>query len=201
MGLRQAILMNITVKIHGSRNFICRPDTTWERESRDFYSPEFASELFYTPVVFARISKAGKCIGRKFAARYYDGLNFGILLYPGEILNAGRPESLGAASILDRTSILPFPLFQPVVFATSGNSFSLEKDGKMIYSTSAGTENFLGMMEDAICVASEAVSQRIGDLVAVELAAPEILCGKDEKRAGISASFCGNSQFRLSIIK
>ena len=116
--------MNITVKIHGSRNFICRPDTTWERESRDFYSPEFASELFYTPVVFARISKAGKCIGRKFAARYYDGLNFGILLYPGEILNAGRPESLGAASILDHTSILPFPLFQPVVFATSGNSFT-----------------------------------------------------------------------------
>lgn len=201
MGLRQAILMNITVKIHGSRNFICRPDTTWERESRDFYSPEFASELFYTPVVFARISKAGKCIGRKFAARYYDGLNFGILLYPGEILNAGRPESLGAASILDHTSILPFPLFQPVVFATSGNSFSLEKDGKMIYSTSVGTENFLEMMEDAICVASEAVSQRIGDLMAVELAAPGILCGKDEKRAGISASFCGNSLFRLSIIK
>ena len=193
--------MNIVVRPYGKDRFCCRPDTSWEREDKDLFMPDNISGYSWAPVLFARISKAGKCIGRKFAARYYDGLNFGILLYPGEILNAGRPESLGAASILDHTSILPFPLFQPVVFATSGNSFSLEKDGKMIYSTSVGTENFLEMMEDAICAASEAVSQRIGDLVAVELAAPGILCGKDEKRAGISASFCGNSLFRLSIIK
>ena len=201
MGLRQAILMNITVKIHGSRNFICRPDTTWERESRDFYSPEFASELFYTPVVFARISKAGKYIGGKFASRYYDGMNFGILLYPGEILNSPGQESLAAASVLDHTSILPFPLYQPVVFSSPGNILSLKKNGSQIFGTSTDELEGIGIIEDTICNASKIVSQRIGDLVAAELSAPALLVGKDEKKARLSASFCENELFGLSVIR
>ena len=58
--------MNITVKIFGTDSYICRPDTTWERENRDFYPPEFVGGIYYTPVIFARISKAGKFIGSKF---------------------------------------------------------------------------------------------------------------------------------------
>ena len=75
--------MNITVRPYGSDMCYCRPDTTWERENRDIYSPECVDEWKATPIVFARISKAGKCISQKFISRYYDGFNFGMLLYIG----------------------------------------------------------------------------------------------------------------------
>ena len=78
--------MNIIIRLFDNDRFCFRPDTTWERENRDFFSPDFMSRIFFTPVIFARISRAGKCIGRKFAGRYYDASNFGMLMYNGDIL-------------------------------------------------------------------------------------------------------------------
>ena len=105
--------MNIIVKPYGSDLCYCRPDTTWERENKDFYSPECVNEIYWTPVVFARISKAGKCVGKKFVERYYDGIGCGMLMYcSGQAMISNGPLS----HIVDKTSILPHPLFQPVVF-------------------------------------------------------------------------------------
>lgn len=199
MGFRKAFLMNITVKPYGLDSFVCRPDTTWERECRDFFSPGFVKRLMYTPVAFARISKAGKYISGKFVPRYYDGLGFGILLYPGEILESGTPQSVASASILDHTSLLPFPLYLPEVFRTDGNLFTFSKDGVEIFRTTTG-KKLMDEMEKGIADASTFVSMRIGDLVACELAAPQLLVTRDEKKAGISAYFCGNELFRLSVI-
>ncbi len=193
--------MNITVKIFGRDCYICRPDTTWERENRDFYSPEFINSLWYTPVVFARISKAGKYIAEKFAARYYDGMNFGILLYPGGMLGESGNAGLARASVLDHTSVLPFPLYLPEVMSASGNEFFLKKGSSIIFSADTGNEDMIRLTESSISGASKYVSQRIGDLVAIELAAPEEILGDNEKRAEISAHFCGNELFRLSLIK
>ena len=66
----------------------CRPDTSWEREDKDLYAPDFVDGYLFSPVLFVRISKAGKCIGRKFAGRYYDAVNYGILLHA--ILSGGK---------------------------------------------------------------------------------------------------------------
>ena len=60
--------MNIIVQPYGKTLGYCRPDTTWERENKDFYVPESVDTLLWTPVLFARISKAGKCIGEKFVS-------------------------------------------------------------------------------------------------------------------------------------
>ena len=73
--------MNIIVRPYGSEFCHCRPDTTWERENKDFYSPECVNEIWWTPVVFARVCKAGKCVGNKFVGRYYDGVGCGMLMY------------------------------------------------------------------------------------------------------------------------
>ena len=73
--------MNIIVNPYGGGPCYCRPDTTWERENKDFYLPDCITELYWTPVAFAKISKAGKCIGKKFASRYYDACGYGILMY------------------------------------------------------------------------------------------------------------------------
>ena len=200
MGLGTAVLMNISIKLYGSGRIVCRPDTTWERECRDFFSPGFVKKIMYSPVVFVRISKAGKFISGKFVSRYYDGLGFGVLLYPGEILESGGPGSVAFASMLDHTSLLPYPLYLPEVFSTEGNVFTFSKEEEILFTATTGHE-IQEKTEQSITDASRYVSMRIGDIVAVELAEPQILVDEDEMKAGISAHFCENELFRLSIIK
>ena len=122
--------MNIIVKAFGTGRFYCRPDTTWEREDKDLYLPDAVTGYLWTPVLFARISKAGKCIGRKFADRYYDAVSYGILLYVKDLLcpaeqNAPEAISLAAASCTDHTSVLPFPMYNKVTLEDGTNIFSV----------------------------------------------------------------------------
>ena len=165
--------MNIIVKSYGTGAFYCRPDTSWEREDKDLYLPDPVSGYLWTPVLFARISKAGKCIGRKFSGRYYDAVNYGILLYIKDMLIPGRPcagpgpgAHFAAASCADHTSVLPFPMYDKVTLEDGTNIFSVSKDGKEIYSTSEGSYEII---EDALSQASGLISLRIGDILAVEL--------------------------------
>ena len=182
--------MNIIVKPYGSDLCYCRPDTTWERENKDLYSPECVNEWHWAPILFARISKAGKCISPKFASRYYDGLNFGALLYIGGYETA-------FASCADHTSTLPLPLFNPVVMETEGNSFEVLKNGNPIFSCESGS---LAAIEEAICKASQLTSLRIGDFVAIELAPASSLAIKSEGSLSFKATICENDIFNYRII-
>ena len=118
--------MNIIVKPFGSGLCYCRPDTTWERENKDFYAPESIDEIYWAPIVFARISKAGKCIGAKFASRYYDAFNFGALLY----CNSGE---IAFTSCTDHSSLLPAPLYNPVVMENEENVHEVKRNGETVF--------------------------------------------------------------------
>lgn len=211
--------MNIIVKSYGTGAFYCRPDTSWEREDKDLYLPDPVSGYLWTPVLFARISKAGKCIGRKFSGRYYDAVNYGILLYIKDMLIPGRPcagpgpgAHFAAASCADHTSVLPFPMYDKVTLEDGTNIFSVSKDGKEIYSTSEGSYEII---EDALSQASGLISLRIGDILAVELREMSMLAdfaarqNAPDPTAGtpgtssteISGTFCGNELFRFKMIK
>ena len=109
-----------------------RPDTTWEKDNADFFPPEFVEQLTFSPVVFARILKPGRSVVRRFASRYYDAVNFGVLLYPENLLDASS-ESFATASCLDHTSFLPTPMYNPVTLGEEGNSFILKHNGKTIF--------------------------------------------------------------------
>jgi hypothetical protein len=197
--------MNIVVKPYGSDMCCCRPDTTWERENRDLYSPECVNAWEWTPVLFARISKAGKCISPKFASRYYDSLNFGALLYIGGVDKA-------CGSCADHTSILPLPLFNPVVMESEGNKFEVLRNDEIIFSLEtpgygpvsmqAGCEakSLIQAAEEAICNASQLTSLRIGDYVAVELAPASVLAKKSEGSISFKATFCENEIFNFKVI-
>lgn len=184
--------MNIVVKPYGSDRCYCRPDTTWERENKDFYVPDSVNEVFWTPVVFARVSKAGKCINPKFVSRYYDAANFGILLYMGS-------GETAFTSCADHTSLLPFPLYNTIVMENDRNMFTVERNGEAIFTSLAG-EKVVEAVENAICRASMMTSLRIGDFVAVELKGQEALASKEECKADIRTIFCENSTIETKII-
>lgn len=195
--------MNIITVSYGSGRCSCRPDTTWERENRDFYVPEGISSLHWAPIAFARICKAGKCIGSKFVQRYYDSVNFGMLLYIGDLMD-GSPESLACASCADHSSILPFPLYNRAVFSNPGNTAEISKDGSVIFSVDStpgnGDTPVLQTIEEGICRASGLISLRTGDFVAAGLAPIAPLASRADGDAAVAATFCGNPLFDFRII-
>ncbi len=201
--------MNIIVKPYGSGLCHCRPDTTWERENKDFYSPECVNEILWTPVVFARVAKAGKCIGSKFAERYYDGVGCGMLMYC-------MTDHIAAAtsSCVDHTSILPMPLYNPEVLE-GRKEFIVTKNGNQTDARSIAAVSPVGqndivmstgqgewrhLLEDAICNASRLTSLRIGDFVAAELTPLQSLATREESEVSVKGTFCNTDIFDFNII-
>ncbi len=186
--------MNIIVKPYGSGACYCRPDTTWERENKDFYSPECVNELHWAPILFVRISKAGKCIGEKFAPRYYDAFGFGALMYVGDYM-----PCVASASCADHTSLLPFPLYNPVVLENEENTYEVRREGEAIFKAACGG-TLKAEAEAAICRASQLTSLRIGDFVAVELAPVGALAARADGEATFRGTFCENDLYNIKII-
>lgn len=182
--------MNIIVQTFGSKLCYCRPDTTWEREEKDFYVPDGIDTLYWTPVVFARVCKAGKCIGKKFASRYYDAIGFGTLLY-----TFGKEKGeLAFASCTDHTSLLPTPAYTTIE-AEEEKLFEVFRNGESIFGSLNKRD-----IEEAICMASELTSLRIGDFVAVELAQMQTLISRAENEAEFKAVYDGKKILDIKIV-
>lgn len=156
--------MNIIVKTYSGK-IISRPDTTWEKDNEDFYTPDFVERITLSPVLFAKICKPGRRVGRKFAERYYDSFSYGVLLYP-ENLIGGEEEDFACASCIDHTSFLPFPLYRKELQGKDTPVFSLFKNGEEIYTGQAPVED---LIKKGISEVTERIQIRTGDLVAFEL--------------------------------
>ena len=188
--------MNIIVKPYGGGLCECRPDTTWERENKDLYIPGCVSEVHWSPIIFARVSKAGKCVSGKFASRYYDAFGFGALLY----CRVGEEGPL--SSCVDHSSLLPFPLYNTVVMDSTDNIYEVWKDGNMIFRTPDGSESFdyNNLIEEGICKASQLTSLRIGDMIAIELKDISLLASQNGSETAFKATYCENDLYDLKII-
>ena len=184
--------MNIIVKPYGSELCHCRPDTTWERENKDYYVPDCVDSLHWTPIIFVRISKAGKCIGDKFVSRYYDSFNFGVLIY----CRIKDKEELMSISCADHTSLLPAPLYNPVVMDNEDAVFEVFRNEERIF----GGKAHKSQIEEAVCKASRLVSLRTGDFVAVELSDQHMVASRSEGEVRFSATFCEKNLFDLKLI-
>ena len=187
--------MNIIVKT-AQGHIIVRPDTTWEKDNADFFPPDFVDALTFSPVVFARILKPGRSIGRRFASRYYDAVNFGVLLYPENLID-DSPESFATASCLDHTSFLSAPMYNPVTLGEEGNSFILRRNGKVVFEYDAATR---AMVEEALTEATRLVYIRTGDLIAIELDCRKALCSRDEGKTRVTGSWCSNPVLDFNIV-
>lgn len=187
--------MNILVKT-ASGHVTVRPDTTWERDNEDLYLPDSVTRLSYTPVLFARISKPGRSISRKFASRYYDAVNYGVLLYPEDYMD-GSEEGFACASCLDHTSFLPSPFYLPLVLGNPGNVFELKKGDETIFSTEGET---LEMIEQAIEEATARIYIRTGDILAIELKPRTLIFDRNEGNIQITGHYCENRSVDFKII-
>ena len=57
--------------------FFVKPDTALLR-THEFYLPPFSSNIHYELELVVKIKKVGKCISKRFAAKYYDEISLGL---------------------------------------------------------------------------------------------------------------------------
>lgn len=72
--------MNIVV-VRPDGSYYTRPDTTLERDPKDFYLPDDLSQVAAHRCTYIKIIKAGKAVPERFASRYFDSIGRGVLLY------------------------------------------------------------------------------------------------------------------------
>lgn len=188
--------MNIAVV--SGREIFLRPDTSLENENRDIYPPDEISSLDAQPIVFARVSKAGKCVLPQFASRYIDSLGFGLLLFPGDYKNTPMEN------IFDHTTLLPHPLYNKIVFGTErDNRFVLRKNGRKVFETAVCECDYIASLEEAVCSLTAHTSIRIGDYVCVPVGERKALWTRPKaggKIPRITGTFCDKFLFDFKIL-
>lgn len=187
--------MNIIVKTYGGK-VVTRPSTTWDKANDEIYLPDFVKKVTWSPVLFARICKAGRAVPGQFASRYYDGIGYGVLLYAENLID-GSAEGYASAICLDHTSLLNEPLYNPITLGEPDNAFILKKNGRKIFGTAEGTRE---MVETAIEQTSKSCFLRTGDLVVIELQKRKALCSDPGSRTELTATYCGNFLLEYSIV-
>lgn len=190
--------MNILV-LNAAGKCLMRPDTSINKENVDFYVPDDVDAVGWSPAVFARISKAGKAVQPDFAGRYFDSLSFGLMLHPScEIRDGHAHYCKACAAVFDHSTIIPYPLSGADVLDNAENSFVLSKDGKEFFR--CDTQGTRARIEEAIVKCSSHTSIRIGDFVAVELAAVADLVFRKEQECLIEGKFCENKTMEFKVI-
>lgn len=154
--------MNIIVQT-SEGNTVFRPDTSWNRKSEDIYLPDFVKELGWSPAVYARISRPGKCILPRFAQRYYDAVGAGILFYPSTGIESGSGEAYAQSLLFDHCTVLPSDTLDKLA---AGSRITIRGNGQELFSTQDWS---LSLLDEAIANISRFSLVRAGDLVAVEM--------------------------------
>ena len=175
--------MNIPVLTY-SGHVVVRPDQTYRHGQEELYVPDGINLVSWSPALFLHICKPGRCIEARFAGRYYDGAEFGILLYPEDLID-GSEESYASAICLNNTTYFPDFTEMP---ATS----SVISSGKVLFKAQMPSEEKIG---SAVETLTRICHIRTGDILALELAQRETLCTREQ--GGASLSF---DKIHLSVI-
>lgn len=172
--------MNVIV-VTPTNRVVYRPDTSRKRDEDDLYLPDYISKLSWSPVVYVRMARPGKCIAERFASRYYDAVAYGMLLYPENLID-DSPESYASAICIDRMSCLPGKTTPISDYKADSTTFTLTKDGEVLYSTSGIN---ISELNRAIYLASSHCFLRTGDIVALELQSRAALCDIQDSSCSI----------------
>lgn len=95
----------ITVKSNGEF-FYMTPDTSLNRDSKDYFCPEFVNELAVVCFYYVRIEKNAKAVAERYAERYVSGFGYGIKLKACNLRGELNPYKEFMASALDNTTYI-----------------------------------------------------------------------------------------------
>lgn len=142
-----------------------KPDTAVLKDNKDFYYPEFSTDIHYEVEVIIRICNEGKHVSKKFAHKYYDAVGLGIDFTARDIQSAQKAKGLPweLAKAFDHSAVIS-PLIPKAEFADlSQLAFSLQKNGTTVQA--GNTQDMLFDYDDLIVFISQFITLRKGDLI------------------------------------
>lgn len=144
--------------------FFLKPDSSLLK-NKDFWLPNFSNDIQYELELIFRIGKLGKCVQKKFAHRYIDGIGLGIDVtardLQKECKDAGRPWEIAKA--FDSSAIISD--FLPLDgFANIDNiNFKLLKNGNEVQM--GNSSNMVFSIYDIVEYVSRFMTIKIGDII------------------------------------
>ncbi len=142
-----------------------KPDTAVLKDNSPFFLPDFSSNIHYETELVVRIGKMGKCVSRKFARRYIDGVGLGVDFTARDLQNQfkekGNPWELckafdNSAPISNFLSIDKFPDLSDVHFHLMLNGEKVQ-DGH--------TAEMFFPVEEIVEYVSKFITLKTGDLI------------------------------------
>lgn len=142
-----------------------KPDTAVLKDNKDFYYPDFSTDIHHEIEIVLRVCKEGKHVNPKFAATYFDEVGLGIDFTARDIQSDHKAKGLPweLAKAFDNSA--PVSELKPKEeFADLYNlDFKLEKNGEIVQKGS--TKDLLFSFEQIIVFVSQYITLRKGDLI------------------------------------
>lgn len=187
--------MNIAV-LTAEGKVVVRPDTTRIKDTEDAYLPEFVNRVDWSPVIYTKIVKSGKSIQEKFAQRYFETFNVGVLLFPADLID-GSEQGYACASCLDHTSALNLQISDENKENLGVNKIVITYNNNVIFSD---FQNIEQRITQAITEVTKFCWLRVGDLLAVELQPRKELLRRGADTPTLSGSINGKEMLVFKVV-
>jgi 2-keto-4-pentenoate hydratase/2-oxohepta-3-ene-1,7-dioic acid hydratase (catechol pathway) len=146
--------------------FFMKPDTALLRNNAPFFYPSFSKDIQHEVELIIKINKVGRCIGEKFASRYYSEVGLGIDFTARDVQQRCKEKGLPweVAKAFDfsapiSSKFLPIADFESVDIIP----FRLVKNGEVVQEGNSG--DMLFNVNRIISYVSQYVTLKIGDLI------------------------------------
>lgn len=146
--------------------FFMKPDTALLRNNAPFFYPSFSKDIQHEVELIIKINKVGRCIGEKFASRYYSEVGLGIDFTARDIQQKCKEQGLPweIAKAFDFSSPISSKFLPITDFDAVDNiSFRLVKNGEVVQQ--GNSADMLFNVNRIISYVSQYVTLKIGDLI------------------------------------
>lgn len=142
-----------------------KPDTALLKDNKDFYYPDFSTDIHYECELVFRICNEGKHVSPKFAHKYYDAIGLGIDFTARDIQSKHKEKGLPweLAKAFDHSAVIS-PLIAKEEFENLHDiEFSLQKNQQIVQQGS--TKDMIFSIDELIVYISKFITLRKGDLI------------------------------------
>lgn len=138
-------------------------DNALLRNNDDFYIPAFASGVSCVPQLVVKVGKIGKCVGERFAGRYYEEVGIGIRFYADNLVESLSAKGLPTTMAYAFDGAAAISVLRKYDSAVAAIEYSLQLNGREVF---RGKVNELSVTpEKLIAGMSEYYMLKIGDLI------------------------------------
>jgi len=142
-----------------------KPNTALLKDNKPFYYPEWSNDIHYETELVLKVSKQGKYIDEKFAARYFEEVSVGIDFTARDLQSQQKAKGLPweIAKAFDNSAVVgTFHQLTSLQKAENIN-FSLLQNGEKVQE--GFHQDMMFSFEKVIAYVSQFFTLQVGDLI------------------------------------